>query len=51
MKNRAMKDEEIKKQAKDFCNKWLPKWEEYCKICGACNCKNNDNCKKCNCQF
>ena len=44
-------DEEIRQQAKDFCNKWLPKFEKHCEICGACNCKNNDSCIKCNCQF
>lgn len=27
------------------------RWEKYCEVCGACNCKNNDSCIKCNCQF
>ena len=48
---RSYTEEEIRRQAKDFCNKWLPKWEKYCEVCGACNCKNNDSCIKCNCQF
>jgi len=44
-------EEEIRQQAKDFYDKWLPRWEKYCDVCGACNCKNNDSCIKCNCQF
>ena len=48
---RSYTKEEIKQQAKDFCNNWLPKWKKHCDVCGACNCKNNDSCIKCNCQF
>ena len=43
--------EEIKQHAKDFCDKWLPKWEKYCDVCKGCNCKNNDTCIHCGCQF
>ena len=48
---RRFSDEEIKNKARDFCEKWFPKWEKYCEVCKACNCKNNDSCIKCGCQF
>ncbi len=44
-------EEEVREQARNFVNKWMPKYEKYCQICGARNCKSNDNCIKCNCQF
>jgi len=48
---RSFTPEEIKQLAKDFCYKWLPEWEKYCDVCKGCNCKNNDTCIYCGCQF
>ena len=48
---RQFTDDEIKQHAKEFVDKWLPKWEKYCTVCNACNCKCNDVCIKCGCQF
>ena len=48
---RSFTTEEIKQHAKDFCDKWLSKWEKYCDVCKGCNCKNNDTCIHCGCQF
>ena len=48
---RSFSEEEIREQARDFCEKWLPKWEKYCEVCNGCNCKNNDKCIHCGCQF
>jgi uncharacterized membrane protein len=48
---RSFTPEEIKQHAKDFCDKWLPKWEKYCDVCKGCNCKNNNTCIHCGCQF
>lgn len=44
-------EKEIREQAREFVNSFLPKWEKYCEICGAMNCKSNESCIKCNCQF
>lgn len=46
-----MSDDDIRKMAKEFCDKWLPKWEVYCAVCKACNCKENNNCIKCKSQL
>lgn len=48
---RSFSEEEIREQARHFCEKWLPKWEKYCEVCNGCNCKNNDKCIHCGCQF
>jgi hypothetical protein len=48
---RSFSQEEIRQQARDFCDKWLPKWEKYCDVCKGCNCINNDSCIHCGCQF
>jgi hypothetical protein len=48
---RSFTPEEIKQHVKDFCDKWLPKREKYCDVCKGCNCKNNDSCIHCGCQF
>ena len=48
---RSFTPEEIKQHAKDFCDKWLPKWKKYCDVCKGCNCKNNDTCIHCGYQF
>ncbi len=46
-----IEEEELKQQAKDFTDKWMPKSEKYCEVCGAINCKNNDSCIECDIQF
>lgn len=43
--------EKIKKEAEQFVKDFLPSWEKYCEVCGACNCQNNDSCIKCNHEF
>ena len=48
---RQFTDDELKQHAKEFVDKWLPKWEKYCTVCNACNCNCNDVCIKCGCQF
>lgn len=46
-----LSEEEIRKQAREFCDKWFPKWEKHCEVCKEINCKSNDNCIHCGCQF
>ena len=48
---RSVSDEEIIKNVSDFFDKWFIKWEKYCQLCKARNCRNNDSCIKCGCQF
>ena len=43
--------EEIKKKAEEFVEKWFPDTSIICDVCKAKNCKNNDKCIKCGCQF
>lgn len=50
-KMRSFTSEEIQKQAKVFCDKWIPKWKKNCDVCKGCNCNNNDTCIHCGCQF
>lgn len=45
-----MSEDEIRQKAKDFVAKFLSSsdWEMNCHKCGACNCKSNHTCIKCN---
>lgn len=47
----GLSDDEIRQIADEFMNEWFPKWDKYCEICKARNCKNNDSCIQCGCQF
>lgn len=46
-----MDESEIRKEAREFVKKFLPKWETKCAICNSVNCKNNSHCINCNCQL
>ena len=48
---RRYSEDEIRQMAKDFVEKYMPKWECECPVCGAVNCKSNDSCRICNCQL
>ena len=44
--------DQIRKEAEEFVNKYFPRWEnKICLNCGWENCRNNELCVKCNCQF